>query len=98
MPKPPKENKWHVQMVGNRMEVQDAANTGENVPDSVKTYVQNATAYYTEDTQLNFHTDGKTSADDMALILKSKVHLGVVGKDDEEEELHVEHHEAPVEG
>jgi hypothetical protein len=49
---------WNVQVTGDRMEVQAAVNTTVDIPDSVKGFVLNATAYYTEATVLEFASSG----------------------------------------
>jgi hypothetical protein len=49
---------WKIAVIGDRMEVQAAVNTTVNMPDSVKGFVANATAYYTEATVLNFKSEG----------------------------------------
>jgi hypothetical protein len=49
---------WNINVTGNRTEVQAAVNTTVDLPDSVKGFVANATAYYTEETQLDFASTG----------------------------------------
>jgi hypothetical protein len=67
---------WSIAVKGTRSQVQEAVNNNVDCPDSVKGFVANATAYYTDETILDFHSDGH--APEPGLILDCGITLKVI--------------------
>jgi len=70
---------WYVKAKGNRMEVQQILGETVDLPESVLNYFQNASAYYTEATQLSFFSEGSLTEE--GIVTFSNIQLKVLGEE-----------------